>query len=427
MKEWRCELTALSQRLNYYFVACNDAIHVHQPSFPEQTVTGSPSIILNPPCTQATSLFYQHPGIDVYDPHSINRILVDYLGNDEILLVACDDGDVIVYRIEEIQVAIEARLETSEAEPTKDVRIFLHRNLGSTTWGIAVHREARMIAFSANTHKITIIAFALSDQSQGANKSSDATPDFSDEESEADFPLRRRRDHTFQVQARSNIPAVSFDNTGKDPRGRWLSSSSIDGRTIMFDLHVKKVAAILSMGWCMSTQNANKSPLTQDVSCQCIDSRNYPHATWGAIFLDTSSAHTLESPDELETEMQDKAPFFEDASMQKNRFTVQGTRRIQAAQMPPLPVGETSMAANTDDEDEVSEDSQDSLMGEPGYMPTTGQFSIIINNSLHSGLMSDFMSPKLFRDVKPYFEVVNKTNNRVVSLFSQRVIVLVVY
>src|SRR4051812_14990343 len=37
MKDWRCELTALSQLYNLYFIACNDTILVYQPDFPDQS------------------------------------------------------------------------------------------------------------------------------------------------------------------------------------------------------------------------------------------------------------------------------------------------------------------------------------------------------------------------------------------------------
>jgi hypothetical protein len=391
MKQWRCELTALSQRFNYYFVACNEELHVYQPSFPDQIITGSPSIILQPPRSQDNidAALYEHTGIDENHPHSINRILVDYLGNDEILLVACDDGDVIVYRVEELQIAIEARAEGSRAQAAKDVRIFLHRNIRSTAWGIAVHREARMIAFSANTHKVTIIAFALSDRRQNQNKS-DISDTLSDAES--DFPSQRKRDHTFELQAKSNIPSVSFDNTSKDPGGRWLFSSCIDGQTIVFDLHQKKANATLQIGWCVSARNG-RSSLSDGYGCHCMDKWNFPHAAWGAMFLDTSSAHRLDGPEELETERRKEVPCWEDASMQKKRFAMEGRNRsesshvVQANHGSPMLVDEdvddsdldaealaepsnilsanstVSAAEGTEDEDE-SEDSEDI---QPGF------------------------------------------------------------
>src|SRR5689334_20440174 len=97
------ELTALSQIYNLYFVACIDKIYVYEPSFPDQRLTNEPALIISPPKSK--------PGlrgsIDVYHPHSITRLHVDFLGNHEIVLVTCDDGDVIGYSIPSIQREIE--------------------------------------------------------------------------------------------------------------------------------------------------------------------------------------------------------------------------------------------------------------------------------------------------------------------------------
>jgi hypothetical protein len=71
---------------------------------------------------------------------------VDYLGNEEILLLTCDDGDVVGYRTAEIQRALDRRVTTLEPANEEDVRVFLHRNIGASAWGLAVHREARIIA-----------------------------------------------------------------------------------------------------------------------------------------------------------------------------------------------------------------------------------------------------------------------------------------
>jgi hypothetical protein len=141
MKAWRCDLTGLSQLYNLYFLACSDEIHVHQPSFPDQNPGSEPELILHPPVSAQTG-----PGIDSHHPHSITRILVNYLGNEEILLLTCDDGDVVGYRTAEIQRALERTANTLEPANEDDVHVFLHRNVGASAWGLAVHREARIIA-----------------------------------------------------------------------------------------------------------------------------------------------------------------------------------------------------------------------------------------------------------------------------------------
>ncbi|EMD87369.1 hypothetical protein COCC4DRAFT_118086, partial [Bipolaris maydis ATCC 48331] len=148
--------TAFSRRHNLYFLAATDTLHVYQPSFPDQNLTKEPDLVLHPPKTG-----HRGQGIDPWEPHSINRVLVEYLGNEEVLLVTCDDGDVTGYRTEAIYRALQRRSNQDESASKDDVHIFLHRNVGASAWGLAVHREARIIAISANTYQITVIAYAL--------------------------------------------------------------------------------------------------------------------------------------------------------------------------------------------------------------------------------------------------------------------------
>lgn len=137
-------MTALSHRYNLYFLASVDEVHVYQPSFPDQNLPSEAELVLHPPKTGVVG-----QGIDPSNPHSITRILVDYLGSEEILLLACDDGDVIGYRIQEIQRALEHRTNLQEPINDDSIHVFLHRNVGASAWGLAVHREARIIAISA--------------------------------------------------------------------------------------------------------------------------------------------------------------------------------------------------------------------------------------------------------------------------------------
>ena len=161
--------TALSQVYNLYFIACVDTIHVYQPSFPDQKLSGRPDLILRPPKSR--------PGlrgtIDPPNPHSITHLIVDFLGTEEILLVSCDDGDVVGYHIHLIQQAIETQLVSDTFERNaRDVRNFFHKNVGLSAWGLSVHCEARLIAVSANTHRVTIYAFALAKSSTSSSRSS---------------------------------------------------------------------------------------------------------------------------------------------------------------------------------------------------------------------------------------------------------------
>jgi hypothetical protein len=318
MKAWRCELTALSQLYNLYFLASNDTIHVYRPSFPDQNLSSEPELILHPPVSAQTG-----PGIDQLDPHSITRILVDYLGNQEILLLTCDDGDAVGYRTEEIHRALERRTNRLEPANEDDVHHFLHLNVGASAWGLAVHREARIIAISANTHRITIIAYALAGPVNEPEASDSDVPESLS--SMPNFPYSRQEENIIILEAHTNLPALSFDNNGDDRSGRWLFSSSIDGKTTLWDLRERKAARIFQLGWCASSKSPSDVPEygPYGSQCDCIDRTNVIHGAWGAMMLDTRSAYEMTPMEELTLEPKNMAPCFRDVSAHKKRFTVQ--------------------------------------------------------------------------------------------------------
>ena len=236
VKAWRCNLTAISQQRNLYFVACSDEIYVYEPSFPLQELSTTPDFVICPPIS-ARGL---SPGIDYDDPHSVTRLSIDHLGRDEILLIACDDGDVVGYWVKDISRAVERERDArrSDSSDTVSIKHFFHHNAGASAWGLAVHREARMLAISSNTHNVLVFAFALAQpRDQNAQHDSLDVP----KEVSQDFPSPRKRNHTIVLKGKSNIPSISFNNTGEDPTGRWLSSGSIDGKTMLWDLHKKRL------------------------------------------------------------------------------------------------------------------------------------------------------------------------------------------
>lgn len=290
-------------------------------------------MILNPPTTSP----YLQPGIDHEDSHSITRLHVDYLGQDEIILITCDDGDVIGYRTEEIQRVVDRRREASDDEneifAQEPVRTFLHRNVGASAWGLAIHQEARMIAISANTHKVTVIAYALA-QPGGIsdNSSTSSVSDMeqcSDEENLADFPSPRRQDHVITLSARHNVPSVSFNNSGDDAVGRWLSSCSINGETLIWDLHhPEKCVRIIRLGFCASVKDPTKAPQHNPGTCACLRPSNFPHAIWSNMFLDASTAYQDPSLQDLALPLHHDhpLPYIQDVSACKGRFTVKGRK-----------------------------------------------------------------------------------------------------
>ncbi|PVH98729.1 hypothetical protein DM02DRAFT_729695 [Periconia macrospinosa] len=337
IKSWRCELTALSHTYNLYFVACNETIYIFEPSFPCQDLGFIENgYALHPP-QSAPNLI---PHIDPDDPHSITRLHVDYLGTDEVVIVTCDDGDVVVYRVPDIFRAMEKRRTSlpdnqMEADLDDEVRVFRHINVGSSAWGIAVHREARLMAISANTHNITVLAFALSDPS-----------DDSSSEIDRGFPHDRKRDQDIVLRGTTNIPALSFDNTNS--HGRWLVSSSINGNTHIWDLHnPRQPARVITLGVCVSVGDPKVSPQI----CQCSNRTSVPHAAWAALFIDPRACHRVSTLREAcgsgyrATGPVRIEPCFWDITETEHRYT--------STRIGPLPAPSDDFDANSENYDEI--------------------------------------------------------------------------
>ncbi|KAJ4989000.1 hypothetical protein SVAN01_05438 [Stagonosporopsis vannaccii] len=382
IKAWRCDLTALSRSHNFYFVACNDTIHVYQPRFPDQSIPGEPELVLHPP-TSSPNLRY---GIDPEDPHSITRLHVDYLGQDEIILVTCDDGDVIGYRTDEIQRVFDKQREALDDQDglriEESVRTFLHRNVGASAWGLAIHREARMIAISANTEKVTVIAYALAqldNESDNTSLSSGSgLDDCSDEENPADFPSPRRQDHVIVLSASHNVPSVSFNNSGDDPSGRWLSSCSIVGETLIWDLHnPTKPVRTIRLGFCASTKDPTKAPKLRPGTCACLRPSTVPHAMWSTMFLDANSAYDDSSLQNLTPPLDHPLPYIKDLGECKHQFSV---RQRSSPLMTTVSTNETlfNSAAHVMDLSET-----ESVTTEDDWIPSTSSSESNSNDQLN--------------------------------------------
>ena len=187
--------------------------------------------------------------INPYNPHAANHVKVGDLGNEELLVCTCDDGDVIAFTtrslLHELEILEATQLEAKQRgveslEFISTVRPFFHCNVRESAWGIAIHKEARLIAISANTHIITVFAFAL------RQESSPDSPQKSSQDIEDDMlnspgqgwqvagpsglnPDRKRDQITLLRGHSCNIPSISFCNTEDDPTGRYLISMDIKG------------------------------------------------------------------------------------------------------------------------------------------------------------------------------------------------------
>lgn len=163
-EKWRHNLAALSHQHNLYIVAYNEELHVFEPEYPRQNVSSRACLIIELPVSDPDLSGHIRPE----RPHSVNHLIIEQLGEQEIVLCSCDDGDVVAYSTDSIFNAIERRRHGSgsQGRMADDVRPFFRANVGQSAWGLAVHTKARKIAISANTHQTTIFSFALSTESE---------------------------------------------------------------------------------------------------------------------------------------------------------------------------------------------------------------------------------------------------------------------
>ena len=189
--------------------------------------------------------------IDPLHPHTVNHLVVEILGLEEVVAVACDDGDVLAYYTSDIQAEIDLKKSISPNIQTKpsdhDARPFFHQNVYLSAWGLAVHTNARQIAVSSNTAIIDVFAFGLVD--------SDTPGHEQDRGSEQEWPMvsaltcNESSAQNWRVRLKGhvhNIPTIAFDNSGRDPEGRYLVSAGIDENVITFDIWEGRVHHVSS-------------------------------------------------------------------------------------------------------------------------------------------------------------------------------------
>ena len=262
---------ALSQRRNYLFIAYVDAIHVFKPVLPAQVIPSKPELVLSLPKSREGLKGY----IDVNRPHGVNQLIVADLGSEEVLVAACDDGDVIAYSVRSIHVAIRKNQESKSfgLPQTAGLRTLLLSNVGASAWGLAVHKAARLLAVSSNTHRISIFAFSLHQKRFVKNpcdehvistnvlqdvfwehrekgkekaKDGDADEDQGEDQDEGEelAPYDRSRNMEIILKGHTtNIPNISFCNTEADQTGRFLASTDIDGQVYIWNVWQQKIIA----------------------------------------------------------------------------------------------------------------------------------------------------------------------------------------
>lgn len=251
------------------------------------------------------------------------------------IVAVCDDGDVMAYTTRSVHETIENALIDNEEElpDTATVKRILFRNVAKSAWGIAIHKEARLIAVSANSYNITVFAFALYREPLrfksafhkdrevlfNANVPDDEgpfqeLPDHSEVKdvlqsirfrygpnewmSASPFShliiLRSRYNLEISLEGhQSNIPDIAFCNTAADPAGRYLVSTDLNGATFVWDIWRRRILADLTSQHNLLLKNRPFGNQPQD--------RLAPHAVselgWCVACLDPQSfryANTIE-------------------------------------------------------------------------------------------------------------------------------------
>ena len=257
---WRCNLTALSQRYNLYFMASRAGVVVFEPEFPFQRLKQKPALYIPPVLANPRARGYLDSHTSGRNPHDINHLIVGNLGSEEILLVSTDSGNVTAYHTKAIHDALRKdpyKFSTDGRSDLVGLRAFFSHWVYESAWGLAIHSQGRMIAVSANvpglipnddlSAKVTVFAFALTDTNSGMVEDDDNAEDGADlhtshsdwqdwnpSTSDGHIPTR---DRNYKITLggndghQTNIPSISFVNSREDTDGAWLLSCDIYGDT----------------------------------------------------------------------------------------------------------------------------------------------------------------------------------------------------
>ena len=171
----RMNLTALSQHYDLYFVAYMGFVHVYRLGRGIRVALGEPEAILNPDNSKTEMSKYVAGDINPACSHEMNHMVVGELGDQEVLVVSRDNGDVEAWYTatiaEHIQRNKRVRKDRDQTKGPRQPhpRHFFADNVGASAWGLDVHKKSRLIAVSSNSHEVTVFAFALHDDKDAAS------------------------------------------------------------------------------------------------------------------------------------------------------------------------------------------------------------------------------------------------------------------
>lgn len=182
-------------------------------------------------------------------PHAVNHLYIAELGNAEVLCCAYDDGDVQAFYVHKFEEAM--RRHTDPVCPLEHhetpVQSFFHVNVGASAWGLAVHKEQRLIAVSANSHTIYVFAFALVGESLPGGHHEEGLQDFW-VQAQGIWLERRQKDRFRVLQGHeANIPCITFDAKVDSDKSYFprLISADITGRVVVWDVETGVKLSVL--------------------------------------------------------------------------------------------------------------------------------------------------------------------------------------
>ena len=309
--KWRNNLTALSHHENLFFIASDDCIAVYQPGFPFQTLRRQPALLIKPELANRNASGYLSQRAGSQD-HSINHLMVGELGSQEILLFVTDSGNVEAYYtgavLEAIKRAPGQYCEGSSSD-VLGLRPFFSHWVRQSAWGIDIHKDARMIAVSANVPNsaqpgtsedasatITVFAFALHapppSSESNSNKAESESPDtvewtMWDPKIHSQHP-KRTRNYKIILAGwdghGNNIPNICFANSPDDEGGIWILSTDITGEMKSWQVWKRTVFR----GWNFGTAEGSVRPWMH---------HHYPG--WNVAALDVSCFRPARDNDEF--------------------------------------------------------------------------------------------------------------------------------
>ena len=290
-----CFQTGLSQTHNLYFVAYGPHIHVYVPEFPTQRISEQPALVFTSQ-PSATGL----PGyIDQRTPHAVNNLIVQFLGNEEVIAAVRDDGDVDAFLVRHIVQAVDRRKapDSTIGKEGDEIKPFFQSNVGISAWGLAIHSQARILATSSNAHEIRVFKFGLLHTEDEEQQSSD---DETVSDAKASNNVRskgRKTDVTHHVlNGETNIPYIAFCNTGDDPDAKWLLTTDISGVCRVMDLHSLQPVQAFRFGRTLaSNELGGFDRLNAGWAIMFLDTRSFrlEHDAYAALGVDEAVDHTL--------------------------------------------------------------------------------------------------------------------------------------